>query len=362
MKILLSGATAGTNFGDFLFARMFQDYVGNIVGNENVYWYDGGYRAMSDFYAKQLNYDRKYKLSEIDALIYISGGYLCGNDRCIKDYVIRFLNYFLIGIRCYLHNIPFVFVGVEAARSKSIWIDYVQRFLVKKAKLIIVRNQPSYEYVLNIVGGNANKVFCTADSVFAIDCNFYNNLTIPDNILNCPSPILFYHTKPSLSGSAKHFELIIPIITQFLNEHPEYSVIISPDQYSVNFEEVKHKVLQRIKANNVIVYNYDNPVALCRVIDKCDVVVTDKLHVGIVGAQLGKSVISFSGHTQKIARLYEQLGISDRTIPLSELTIKKGVELLNNKHHERVVVPDSIRKAAKSNFVMLSKFIESINK
>lgn len=360
MKILLSGATAGTNFGDFLFARMFQDYVGNIVGKENVYWYDGGYHAMSDFYAKHLNYDRKYKLSEIDALVYISGGYLCGNDTCFRDYIIRFLNYFLIGIQCWLRNIPFVFVAVEAAKSRSKVIDFVQRFLLKKAQMVIVRNHPSYEYVTRIDGLDSKKVYCTADSVFSMDRTLFGSQKIPDEIEQCQSPILFYHTKPLLADCTKHFELIIPIINKFVHEHPEYSIIVSPDQYSENYDIVKTKLSEKIKTSKVIFYDYENPVSLCKVIEKSDVVVTDKLHVGIVGAQLGKSVISFSGHTQKIARLYNQLGIADRTVPISDLTIEKGVELLNRKHQEKISVPDDIRNAAKSNFAMLSEFIDSI--
>lgn len=361
MKILLSGATAGTNFGDFLFAKMFQNYVGNIVGEENVYWYDGGYHAMSSFYAKHLNYDRKYKLSEIDALVYISGGYLCGNDKCFRDYTLRFLNYFLIGILCWFRNIPFAFIAIEAAKSKSRVIDYVQRFLLRKARMVIVRNQPSYEYVTGIVGVDSKKVYCTADTVFAMDRTLYDFQTIPDEIEKCKSPILFYHTKPLLADCTKHFELIIPIINKFVYEHPEYTIIVSPDQYSENYNIVKTKLSEKIKASKVFFYDYENPVSLCKVIEKSDVVVTDKLHVGIVAAQLGKSVISFSGHTQKIARLYNQLGITDRTIPMSDLTIEKGLELLNIKHLEKISVSDDIRNAAKSNFVMLSEFIETIN-
>lgn len=40
MKIMLNGATAGTNFGDFLFAKMFQDKTAERVGLENVYWFN----------------------------------------------------------------------------------------------------------------------------------------------------------------------------------------------------------------------------------------------------------------------------------------------------------------------------------
>ena len=48
MKILLNGATGGTNFGDFLFAEAFQKEVGSLIGEDNVYWYDSRY-SLSDF-------------------------------------------------------------------------------------------------------------------------------------------------------------------------------------------------------------------------------------------------------------------------------------------------------------------------
>ena len=67
MNVLLNGATAGSNFGDFLFAKAFQDYVGGIVGKENVYWYNSRY-AMSDFYASRLNNNRT-ALKNIDAFL-----------------------------------------------------------------------------------------------------------------------------------------------------------------------------------------------------------------------------------------------------------------------------------------------------
>ena len=38
MKVMLSGATAGTNFGDLLFAKMFQQHISEQIGEENVFW------------------------------------------------------------------------------------------------------------------------------------------------------------------------------------------------------------------------------------------------------------------------------------------------------------------------------------
>lgn len=365
MKVLLSGATAGTNFGDFLFAKMFQEYVGTIVGEENVYWNDKGYHPISEFYASRLNYHRKFRLRDIDTLVYISGGYFCGDDRRLLDYVFRYLRYFHIGIRCLIRRKPVAIIAVEAAKSNSFIIDKIQRLLIRKAKLIVVRNQPSMEYVESVVGKDSVKTFCTADSVFAMERNFFENAQIPGELNERSHPKLFLHCNPVLAQNQKHFEKIIPIVNNFLAKHPEYQVVVSADQYVSDFTNAGgtgELIKSQIQSDNVIIYKYDDPVALCKVIDSCDIVVTHKLHVGIVAAHLGKSVISFSGHTQKIERLYEQLEISDRTIPLSTLTIEEGTSLLEAKYNSGVKVPENVVNAAKSNFTHLANFLSELGK
>lgn len=55
MKILLNGATAGTNFGDFLFAEAFQQEVSKLVCEDNVYWYESRYKQLVPYgYPTQL--------------------------------------------------------------------------------------------------------------------------------------------------------------------------------------------------------------------------------------------------------------------------------------------------------------------
>jgi len=363
MKVLLSGATSGTNFGDFLFAKMFQEYVCKIVGEENVFWNDKGYHSISEFYAKYLNYNRKFKLKDIDVLVYISGGYFCGADKHLKDYVFRYLRYFHIGILCMLRRKPYAIIAVEAAKSRNCVINYIQQILIRNAKVVVVRNQPSMDYVESILGKNC-KAYCTADSVFAMKRSFFENYQIPKEIEYSPFQKLFLHCNPNSDKNQKIFDTIIPIINEFLQNHPNFQVIVSADQYKEGFNQeggAGIEVKSKIKSANTFVYQYDNPIALCKVIDNCDVIVTTKLHIGIVGAHLRKSVISFSGHTQKISRLYEQLNISDRTLPLDTLTIKEGVNLLEKKFNTKVIVPDYIIKAANSNFVHLATFLKKYN-
>ena len=121
MKIMLNGATGGTNFGDYLFAEIFQNEVASLVGEENVYWYQSRY-SMSDFYCRHLHYDRRRcRLSEIDALVSISGGYFCGADHGFRDYLIRYLRYFRLSLQCIRRKIPIAILGVETYASIA-WV------------------------------------------------------------------------------------------------------------------------------------------------------------------------------------------------------------------------------------------------
>lgn len=362
MKILLSGATAGTNFGDFLFAKMFQEYVGSIIGDENVYWNTVGYHCFSEFFRKNLNYKNKFKLNDlkyINALIYISGGYFCGNDKNIKDYFIRFLNYFLIGLICICKGIPIAIIGVEAAKSKNHILDLIQRIILKKAQIVVVRNMESMDYVSKIRSSKAKLTVCTVDSVFAIEKDFFENCKIPDIFMK-NNPKLFLHICPTFSQSDNHLKIIVPIVKNFLLSHPEYVVVLSADQYNDEQIYVANQIKAELLPNTVLFYKYDYPIALCSVLNHCDVIVTDKLHVGIMGIQLRKSVISFSNHTQKIQRLYKQLAISDRSRSLKTLSVEEGIRILNQFYNKPVEISDDIHKLAKRNFIYLKDFIVSL--
>lgn len=354
MKVLLNGATAGTNFGDFLFARMFQDRLSKVVGTENVFWYKSRY-ALSEFYTRHLNYNNKYRLRDIDALIYMSGGYFHGDDRCLKDYIIRYLRYFHVGLRCILRRIPYAIFAVEVGVSPCRWLRFVEKIIIKQAKLVIVRNEESEKCIKEILRGGVN-VITTSDSVFAMERSFFDDAPL-DFEFKTDSKYLFLHINPRQEANCIIKTKIIPIINDFCNRHPEFSVIVGADQYNDNQKAVFDDIRMCLTAKKVEFCRYDNPLSLCKVLDNCHLVVTHKLHVGIVSAHLGKSVISFSGHSSKIERLYNQLGESKRTIPINILTHSKGLELLETYYNVPIVVHEDILKKAKLNFSLLDSFI-----
>jgi polysaccharide pyruvyl transferase WcaK-like protein len=99
---------------------------------------------------------------------------------------------------------------------------------------------------------------------------------------------------------------------------------------------------------------------LCKVIDNVDLIVTTKLHVGVVGARLGKSVISFSVHTEKIRRLYEEIGELERTYPLEKLDFDTGIKMLEKFHDKPINISDEVINKAKKSLGFIDEFLKII--
>ena len=356
MKIILNGATCGTNFGDYLFAQMFQDRVSERIGKENVYWYSSRY-ALSDFYADNLDNRKEYKLSKMDGMVCISGGYFCGDDKTVKDYIRRYLRYFKLADACIRRKIPYAIIGLEVGISKSVILQAVQKRILKRANVLVVRNTPSFECLKKM---GINNGVCTADTVFAMDRAIFEGKSVPDGLFVEGEKSLLFHIYPVRSKNERLTANIIPTVKAFIKDHPEYTVILTADQWSAELESELQRISTLIEGK-VKTYKYHDPIALCAVIDKADLVITPKLHVGIVGARLGRSVVSFCDHVEKVSRLYAQLGESERSIPISELTVEKGVQMLEKYCDKPISVPEEITAAARINLETLDKFIDGLS-
>lgn len=356
MKVLLNGATSGTNFGDFLFAKIFQEKVSQMVGEDNVYWYKSRY-ALSDFFAQRLNYHRNYSLKDIDALVYISGGYFHGDDHCLKDYIIRYLRYFHVGVRCFFYKIPYAIIAVEVGRTKSIALRFIEKRILRKARILVVRNEESKTFAVKM---GCENVVCTADTVFAMERSLFIDVPIPIEIATCRRPKFFFHINPTIIGNKEIVQKIVPVINEFCARHSEYALIVGADQYAKNQNDVFEFIRSHLNVPVIFFNEYNNPLELCKLLDQCDLIVTHKLHVGIVGAYLGKSVVSFSGHTSKIERLYNQLNMLKRTTPLSTLTWEKGVAIMEQNYNHPIQVSQEIIQSAQLNMEYLEAFINQL--
>ena len=353
MKVLLNGATGGTNFGDFLFAEIFQREAAKAVGIENVYWYDSRY-SLTDFYKKNLNYhNKKYRLKDIDALICISGGYFCGNDKTLKNYIIRYLMYFHLCMRCIFQNIPIAIIGVEVGKSKFLLIDKIQKFILKRARLVVVRNKESMD-ALSYYG--VKNGICTADTAHTVLSTLFDTEALLVCEEKSDNKALFFHVQMSALHSA---EQVIPALNLFLRNHSEYDVFVGTDQY-ITDEAPLYSLLDKIECKKKKIAHYEKPLDLCRFLAQMDFIITPKLHVGIVGATFSKSVLSFSVHTEKIQRFYNQLHEEQRSMPMENFDEQRAVRMLEKFYDKPIHVPEEITAAAFENIEYFHSFISDI--
>lgn len=348
MKILLNGATGGSNFGDYLFAEIFQREIEKLIGKENIYWYDSRYQ-LSDFYKKHLDYSKKKcRLSEIDALICISGGYFCGEDKNFKDYIIRYLRYFKICIKCINKKIPYIIIGLDVAHSKSKIIDKTQKYVLENAKIVTVRNAES---IKTLAEYGITTGILTADTAHTVD-----KTLLRKSQRHFDGKNIFFHVQMNRINDAKK---IIPALNKFMEIHPEYNVYVGTDQF-INSDDLLKELSTQINAKYVEILPFDYPVDLCVVLSEMDFIITPKLHVGIVGATLGKSVLSFSIHTEKISRFYNQLQESGRSLPMAEFTEEKALEMMENYYNKPIKIPEYIRNNAFKNLEYVADFVKSL--
>ena len=356
MKIMLNGATSGTNFGDCLMAKMFQDAVCDMVAPEDVYWYDSRF-AYSDFFKNYLGRQGKHDLRGVHGLVYISGGYFCGQDRTWKDYVRRYLAYFSVGMACARRRVPYAVIGVEVGKSRSSWMERVQTFILKYASVVAVRNGASADHVKSM---GISSVICTQDILLAMPESMYMTAELTDGLASCDKPTLLFHIQPTLEKNQVIIEKVVPVVNEFLSRHPQYRVVLATDQCVPEQTNALTAVSGLIRGAEVVMCPYHDPLTLCRVIAASHVVVTTKLHVGVVGAKMGKSVISFAGHAQKIQRFYEQLGEAERSCPLATLTQAQGAEMLETYAQKPIHVPEDMVQSATKNLEILRQFLWSL--
>ncbi|MCM1141144.1 MAG: polysaccharide pyruvyl transferase family protein [Muribaculum sp.] len=358
MNVLINGATSGTNFGDFLFAKMFQDKLSSLIGADNVFWFKSRY-ALSEFYQKHLGYNKKYNIKDINSVVFMSGGYFCGDDHSYRDYLLRYLRYFHIGFRAIILKIPYGIFGVEVAIPHNYLIRKVQELILKNAEMVTVRNRESLTCATSLINNTIQMggVILTADSVFAIERSLFDYYKLPEPLTYRKHKHLFLHINPRMSQNETIISKVIPIVRAFVLNHPEYEIWVGADQFTNEQYEAFLNVKSALQLQKVKFCPYDDPLLLCKILDNADLIITHKLHVGIVGAKLNKSVVSFSGHTEKISRLYNQLNQAGRTHPLSSLSTETGLNMLEQYHNVAIEVPDALVKAAKKNFIELENFI-----
>ncbi len=360
-KFMLHGATMGTNFGDFVFAKLFYDRVNELNKDGETYFYESKF-AMSDFFKKRLKYEFVYSRNSLlksDALVYISGGYFGERKNSLKESILRFLRYMVVGLFFVFKKKPIAIIGVGAGPLSNRFLKLCCKKIFNHASVITVRDKESKDYLKEY--GVTNDIIVTTDSAQVLS-HFDFSIDIKQWIEGefVSEKYLFLHISLSQNANNLIIDKIVRPLNIFLKKHPEYGVVVGCDQYSKSSKEELRRVKNCLKCDNILLYNYDNPFSLCSVLNKMDFIITTKLHVGIIGATYSKSVISISGHSEKILRYYKQINQINRAIKLSKCSDEMVLKLIEKYHNIPISIDSKIYDLAVLNFDLLSNFINKV--
>ena len=354
MRVLLHGATNASNFGDYIFAELFYTYLES--NNVDTYFYEDPKYGISDYFKEKLRYSKRWEIKDIkntDALVFISGGYFCeipGPHSMVAEYkdVMRYMHI----AKKFIHaKKPIYIMGVGAGPFTNEWFSRLAIKTLNYASVVTVRDVESLEYckAANVI----NKVEVTADTALLTReyLSVYKK-ELQDGIEETKK-ILLLHIDSDKEVTTLIFERIKPAVVKFLGEHQEYALYLAAD--GVKRDAVYNEYLEQFAQYSPHVLKYDDPWVLCKQIERANIVITTKLHVGIVASSLGTSVISFPNIPNKTLRFYNQIGEKQRCIPLREANENIVYETLSTYAGVRIHVQDDIIDVARRNLELLPK-------
>ena len=355
MKILMHGALTGSNFGDCLYAQMYAEYLRSISDDiEVLFWKNRSFGA-SRHVVKLCNSKVTKSLETIDGLVYMPGGYFSQTSNPQK----RIKRYFELGEKCLRLNKDILIsaVGGEIVRDK-VFSDTVAP-IVQKASLVSVRNQQTFNTFKTAFGVEPIKL-----SDVILQAKYSKLSELPSNIIetinHCKQTnkkILFLHVHGRNKHNALFEEKIIPYLNKFLKDKNVHIIIGTDYIPRIWFKNIsKLNIYKKIDASKSV-YIYKKPLELCALLKQCDIVVTPKLHVGVISAVYGKSVLSFAVNYTKTSEFYKEIGCSERCISLScadEHSVLNNFEKYANIPIE---IPSELFDLSKKNLTLLKEEI-----
>lgn len=350
MKYLLHGATdmGSSNYGDFLYGYLIYNYLKNIDLNNEIDFYNP-----SDYFVKYLNLSKKTKIkwNNYNCAIYIPGGYFGeGHDARFRDNLIQWLRFMIFGLKSLYHKKRLFIIAIGAGPINSFLMKQTIRKLVSKADFITVRDHESYEALSNLQ--TKSRIIESSDLIISQTFKF----NIDKNILqdyksdNNDTKILLVHYNHSKIALEKFAEAI----NLFLEKHKNYRVIVTSDCY-LNKENELFKIFSRKINTKTELFHYDSPFVFTEFLKKVDLVLTCKLHLGVVSCMFNKSVIVSAVHPEKTTRFYKQIGEEARCVSLFDTNSYYIYELMEEYHDKKIVIPDEVIVKANITRVLLDE-------
>lgn len=354
LKIYLFGSFMNDNFGDFLIyeeeIRCLYARFGNDI---RIITAD-----ISPFYDEYARVDRKKNhreaLKEADLIIFGGGGYFgVGVPKLVPN--IQFMQLFgLRALSVAKSGKPFMVVGVGAGPLNYGFSRRVAKQVFEKAAVASVRDAESRRFLQKI--GVERSIEVHADWILGAQYtqNKADDQWFQENRIDKKVMLVHLVTVPEEKG--KGVEVVIDDVRKFCKEHEEYQPVVVCDQTKQDVYARTQEVYRELKEVSPLYYPYRSPRGLLTLIGGSDLIITDKLHLGIVGVNLGKKVVSTANHP-KTLRFYKQIKRETYCTLIRTIEPGQAYRMLNAVLEDVDADIDALKEDAGNNGKLVCEFV-----
>ncbi len=305
--ISLHGSYFSNNYGDILLVNLFYDWI-----KEEFPSFQVNLPLVDKIKIKEMPEPTLTGLKNLiksDCLVYCGGGYFGEKPNHKFLWSIRnFKRHALIGLIAIIFRIPIAIIGVEIGPISTSWFRRVILFIVRKSKIVLVRNEESLLFLCNYDISNAKQ---TADAVLTLNTEAPNASDNNDGYIVVHIPG-YSKAKSELAT----FVLSICASLRSIAKKPRFEIIEDlPGQYNKEYEVIFNSITENGFEYSVHSYSSTNEVR--DLIKKASAVFTTKLHVGITAAAYNRKVFSLYTHP-KTKRFHYQIGNGDFCLPIEK--------------------------------------------
>lgn len=361
-NVIVHGAYRLDNFGDTLLLSLIQHYI-NTLGFR-VLLSGGSLKTLRHLSGEVALFDGN--VNDADALIYGGGGYFGEPPNAKLRWNLHLIRKHLpIAIAMRRRGKPYGCFGVGLGPLSFPLSRWLVSRILNRANKVVLRDEQSKIFGAEY-GITAQKINLSADLALLMnDEPLFSSWALESN--SSPmwerSKYKVFAIHPSISIEAdKAQESLAFDVKNALSFNSNIRVILLSDRNSAGQDDARKSWQRFLGLEDRWIFRYESPRRLCRLIANSDVILTNKLHVGIVAATYRKTPIAVAKHS-KTRRFYRQLGRSELCRDLSGY--KRGdltdlIEQALSGSLPSVNVPRSVIELSRQNLKHIDEMLISL--